>query len=191
MGRMPDRIALRGDAQRNRARILAAAEAVFTEHGASASTEQVARRAGVAIGTVFRHFPTKKDLLEAIMKGLLQRLTERAGELVDRGDPADGLFAFFRHVVAESAAKKSVVDLLSQAGTEIAPARAVAGLRQAVETLLTRAQRAGAVRADLRIAEAMALLSATSEGALRGAWDPDLQDGVLAVVFDGLRPLTR
>src|SRR3982074_1256888 len=59
---------LRADARRNRARILDAAEVVFSEKGASASTEEVASRAGVAIGTVFRHFPTKKDLLRAIMK---------------------------------------------------------------------------------------------------------------------------
>ncbi|HVV20388.1 MAG TPA: helix-turn-helix domain-containing protein, partial [Pseudonocardiaceae bacterium] len=61
---------LRADAQRNRARILNAAESVFAELGASASTEEVAARAGVAIGTVFRHFPTKRDLLAAIMRGL-------------------------------------------------------------------------------------------------------------------------
>ncbi|MEV0721086.1 helix-turn-helix domain-containing protein [Asanoa sp. NPDC050611] len=59
---------MRADAARNRARILAAAEAVFAERGAAASTEDVASRAGVAIGTVFRHFPTKDDLLRAVLK---------------------------------------------------------------------------------------------------------------------------
>jgi len=61
---------MRADAQRNRTRILAAAEEVFADGGPGASTEEVARRAGVAIGTVFRHFPTKADLLSALMKRL-------------------------------------------------------------------------------------------------------------------------
>ncbi|MEE3922403.1 helix-turn-helix domain-containing protein [Micromonospora sp. BRA006-A] len=89
---------LRADARRNRARILDAAEAVFAEFGARASTEEVARRAGVAIGTVFRHFPTKEDLLAALMKRLLAQLADEAG----RHD----LFGFFRHTVAQAAARR-------------------------------------------------------------------------------------
>src|SRR4051812_44194715 len=99
-----ERSPLRADAQRNRARILDAAEAVFDELGPRASTAEVARRAGVAIGTVFRHFPTKDDLLAAILKRLLVHLVERAAQL--------DLFTFFTHLVAQAAAKKTVVDLL-------------------------------------------------------------------------------
>ncbi|WP_406674290.1 helix-turn-helix domain-containing protein [Nonomuraea sp. N2-4H] len=76
---MTDSKPMRADARRNRARILAAAEEVFAERGASASTEEVAARAGVAIGTVFRHFPTKRDLLAAIMKDLRRRLHREGG----------------------------------------------------------------------------------------------------------------
>ncbi|MFD0541611.1 TetR/AcrR family transcriptional regulator [Actinomadura luteofluorescens] len=79
---------MRADARRNRERILEAAEEVFAVAGPDASTEEVARRAGVAIGTVFRHFPTKADLLRALMKRLLQQVTDDAAELVASGDPA-------------------------------------------------------------------------------------------------------
>ena len=93
---------LRADARRNRARILTAAAEVFAERGASASTEEVARRAGVAIGTVFRHFPTKDDLLRAILKDLLGRLSAQVALLGAYGDPASALFEFFAGMVGET-----------------------------------------------------------------------------------------
>jgi AcrR family transcriptional regulator len=179
---------LRADARRNRARILEAAEQVFAEQGASGSTEEVASRAGVAIGTVFRHFPTKDDLLRAIMKDLLQRLTDEVTSLNTDGDPATALFTFFTRMVEQAAAKKTIADLLAQAGTTVRAADPVRALEQGIEGLLTRAQQAGAVRADVRIAEVMALLTSTCQGALSAGWDRDLQRRTLAIVFSGLRP---
>lgn len=181
---------MRADARRNRARILEAAEQVFAEKGVSASTEEVASRAGVAIGTVFRHFPAKEDLLRAIMKGLLERLADEVGSLQADGDPATALFTFFTHVVEQAAAKKSVIELLARAGVEVEAAGPVRALREAVEGLLTRAQRAGGVRGDVQISEVMALLTSTAEGALHSGWAPDLQRRTLAVIFDGLRAVT-
>ncbi|GLY70123.1 TetR/AcrR family transcriptional regulator [Amycolatopsis taiwanensis] len=178
---------VRADAQRNRARILAAAEAVFAEGGPSASTEEVARRAGVAIGTVFRHFPTKKDLLAAIVKELMERLTAEVNSLVEVGDPATAFFEFFTRVVEQAAAKKSVVDLLAQAGVDLDVAKPVNALRQAIGALLAGAQRAGAVRDDVQLAEVMALLTATSQAALRSGWSRKLQHRALAVIYAGLR----
>jgi AcrR family transcriptional regulator len=180
--------ALRADARRNRARILAAAEEVFTEQGASASTEEVARRAGVAIGTVFRHFPAKDDLLRAIMKDLLQRLADEVTALADEGDPSTALFAFFTRMVAQAAAKKTVIDLLARTGTEIQVAQSAQGLRHGIAELLALAQHAGTVRDDIQITEVMALLTSTCQGALQSDWDSDLQRRILAVIFDGLRP---
>jgi len=179
---------LRADARRNRARILAAAEEVFSEQGASASTEEVASRAGVAIGTVFRHFPTKNDLLRAIMKDLLLRLTDEVNTLNTDGDPATALFAFFTRMVEQAAAKKTVVELLTRTGVEVQVAEPVQALRQGIHGLLTRAQQAGAVREDVRTAEVMALLTSTCQGALDAGWDADLQRRTLTIVFNGLRP---
>jgi AcrR family transcriptional regulator len=180
--------ALRADARRNRARILAAAEEVFTEQGASASTEEVARRAGVAIGTVFRHFPAKDDLLRAIMKDLLQRLADEVTALAGEGDPSTALFTFFTQMVTQAAAKKTVIDLLARTGTEIQVMQPVQDLRDGVAELLAQAQRAGTVRDDAQIGEVMALLTSTCQGALQAGWDSDLQHRTLAVIFDGLRP---
>lgn len=179
---MPEGTPLRADAARNRARVLDAAETVFTELGPGASTEEVARRAGVAIGTVFRHFPTKNDLLAAIMKRLLARLAETAGRL---GGP-DGLFTFFTGLVTEAAAKRAVVELLARGGVEIRLPETVRILESAVGDLLGQAQAAGTVSPGVRLPEVMALLVSVSQGALHGGWDAELRDRTLAVVFAGL-----
>lgn len=176
---------MRADARRNRQRILEAAETVFAERGASASTEDVAELAGVAIGTVFRHFPTKPDLLRAILKNLLARLAEDAAALAT-GDGDVALFEFFRRLVDESAAKKTVVDLLADTAPGVEVTDALQQLRDAVGALLVTAQADGAVRADVGLDEVMALLTATSQGALRADWDADLRRRTLAIVFAGL-----
>ncbi|MGC4744345.1 TetR/AcrR family transcriptional regulator [Micromonospora sp. DT201] len=170
---------LRADAQRNRARILDAAEAVFAEFGTRASTEEVARRADVAIGTVFRHFPTKRDLLVAIMKRLLAQLVEEAEE--------HDLFAFFTHAVAQAAAKKTAVDLLGGSGVDVRLSEAVGHLEEAMRRLLEQAQAAGAVADSVRLPEVMALLAGVCQGALHGGWDEQLQARTLAVIFAGLQ----
>lgn len=176
---------MRADAQRNRAKILAAAEEVFAESGADASTEEVARRAGVAIGTVFRHFPTKNDLLAAMMKELAARLAGEAETLAAEGDPETALFTFFAGVVEQAAGKKTVVELL---GVDIEVGRQLHPMRDAIDTLLIRAREVGAVRADVRLDEIIALLAATSHGALHAGWSRDLRERTLSIVFAGLRP---
>ncbi|MBO2453632.1 helix-turn-helix transcriptional regulator [Actinomadura barringtoniae] len=177
----------RADARRNRARILAAAEEVFAERGPSASTEEVAARAGLAIGTIFRHFPTKQALLQAIMKGLLERLTGEAEELAS-ADGAGGLFTFFSRTVEQAAHKKTVVELLAQNGDDLQIAGAVQLLNGGIAKLLSRAQEAGAVRAEVRTDEVVALLAAACQGAVHGGWDLDLRQRTLAVIFNGLAP---
>lgn len=182
---------VRADAKRNRARILDAAEQAFSALGPSASTEEVARRAGVAIGTVFRHFPTKNDLLTAIMKRLLARLVVQVEELARTGDRGTALFTFVTDLVDQAAEKKAVVDLLAQTGVAISVPDAVEHLERAVEGLLASAQAAGTVAGDVRLPEVMALLVAVCQGALHGGWDRDLRERTLAIVFAGLRPEAR
>ncbi len=179
---------LRADARRNRARILKAAEEVFAEKGPSAATEEVAARAGLAIGTLFKHFPTKQDLLRAIMKDLLERLTQEVETLADEEDPATALFTFVSRTVEQAARKKTVVGLLAESGADLRVGDSVGVLGRGIEGLLTRSQQAGAVREDVRLDEVLALLTATCQGALNSGWNPDLQRRTLAIVFDGLRP---
>lgn len=178
---------MRADAQRNRERILQAAHEVFTEGGPQASTEEVARRAGVAIGTVFRHFPTKTDLLTALMKRLLQQITDDATDLVD-GDPNTALFQFFGQLLERTTASRTAVRLLAEEGLDVSITDALASLTDVVDRLLTRGQLAGAIREDVRLDEVMALLDSACQGALRGGWDPNLRDRTLHIIFRGLAP---
>lgn len=179
---------LRADARRNRARILEAAEVVFAERGASGSTEEVARRAGVAVGTVFRHFPTKEALLRALVGDLVARLEREIIALVAGGEAATGLFTFFASMVEQAAARRTVVDLLAASGIDLPVAKPVHALQQPITELLTRAQQAGGVRDEVRVPEVLALLTACCQAALRDGWDDELQARTLAVVFAGLRP---
>ena len=180
---------LRADARRNRARILAAAEEVFAEKGEGASTEEVAARAGVAIGTVFRHFPTKRDLLAAIMKELRARLVDEAAALAAGADPATAFFDFFAFMVERAARVRTVLGLLAAEGMGVRTDEQIRGaLEDVVGELLQGAQRAGAVRPDVRLDQVMAILTAACQGAMHGAWDDDLRRRTLMIVFDGLRP---
>ena len=178
---------LRADARRNRARILAAATEVFDEQGPSASTEEVARRAGVAIGTVFRHFPTKDDLLAAIMKDLQGRLVAEAASLAAEGGPT-GLFTFFADVVEHAAATRTVAHLLAAGGTDVGVDRQLAALGEALDVLLVRARQAGAIRGEVQLDEVIALLTAACQGALAAGWSPDLRHRTVSRLLDGLRP---
>jgi AcrR family transcriptional regulator len=179
----------RADALRNRAKVLAAAEAVFAERGSSASTEEIARRAGVGIGTVFRHFPTKESLLEAVLNGLLGRLAEEADALTAAQDPGAAFFTFFTQVIAQATTKNAVSAALEEAGIDTRSTTRQTGqeLKTALETLLVRAQQALAVRADIGLAEVMVLLAATSRAAEHHGGDHAVRSKTLEIVFDGLR----
>ncbi|GAA2317548.1 TetR/AcrR family transcriptional regulator [Nonomuraea roseoviolacea subsp. roseoviolacea] len=179
---------LRADARRNRARILAAAEEVFAERGPAASTQEVADRAGVAIGTIFRHFPTKRDLLAAIMKELRQRLIDKAEALLADGPPGTAFFDYFTFLVESSARVGTVAGLLADEGTAIQPGEQIAAFTQTFGTLLDAAREAGTVRPDVRLDEVMALVSAATQGALAGSWPDDLRRRTLALLLDALRP---
>jgi AcrR family transcriptional regulator len=177
---------LRADAQRNRAKVLAAAEEVFAVQGTSASTEEVARKAGVGIGTVFRHFPTKESLLEAVLVALLERLAAEAEDLRAAGDPGAAFFGSGSRAGAQAGAKQAGTEALAEAGIDAraATGRAGPGLKAALGALLERAQEAGDVRADVGPGEVMALLAGMSYAAGRAGG----RDEVLRIAFDGLRP---
>jgi AcrR family transcriptional regulator len=189
----PDPRPLRADARRNRARVLDAAEAVFAAKGTGASTEEVARRAGVGIGTVFRHFPTKEALLEAIVAARLRRHAEEADALAAAEDPGAALFGFLTRAVDQSATKLAFADALAAAGVDVERALAESGrdLRRSLGGLLERAQRAGAVRDDVGVDELIALLVGASRAARHAGQDPGVRARTVAVAFDGLRPARR
>ena len=178
---------LRADARRNRERLLEVAEAVFTAKGTGASTEEIAREAGVGIGTVFRHFPTKEALLVAVYSRLLQRLGEAAQEMTARDDAGAAFYEFIVLVIGRSPAKNAFADALTEAGVEVphTDADGHSLLGGTLETLMLRAQRAGAVRQDIGVPELRALLVGLSR-ALEQVQDQPARDRVIAVFFDGL-----
>ena len=140
--------AVRRDAQSNRARILQVAEEVFGRGGEAASTEEVARLAGVGIATVFRHFPTKAALLEAVLLERFGRLKARADALASADDAGEAFFAYFRHMVEDSATKITIGEALIGTGAlsegdESPIDRAAADLRDALGVLLARPEGRG------------------------------------------------
>lgn len=182
---------MRADAQRNRARILAAAEQVFAAAGPSASTEDLAELAGVAIGTVFRHFPTKAALIEAVFVSRLQEITAYAREMAAAEDVGAGFFAFFTEAVRQSTVKHAFTDAIdsgdeAMAAVWAAIATAGADLRDAVGELLVKAQQTAAVRPDIATPELIGLMIGTARTLEHVGPDTESQQRILAVLRDGL-----
>jgi AcrR family transcriptional regulator len=181
-------IPLRADARQNRGRILDAAEEVFARGGEGASTEDVARIAGVGIATVFRHFPTKAALLEEVLVRRFTRLRDRAAALAGAEDPGAAFAELFRHVVADAPGKIAIGDAIDAAGGSGDRAREVAAqYREHIAMLLRRAQAAGAIRADVGPEEVHALFVAASRSAVLVQLDAQARDRLVGVVLDGLR----
>jgi AcrR family transcriptional regulator len=181
---------MRADARDNRARILDAADEVFGTGGAAASTDEVARRAGVGIGTVFRHFPTKQDLLRAVLTARLEGLRDRARDLSGSAEPGRAFLDFFGEVVDGAAEKLTIAEALLDTGDDAAgaPARAGQELRQAFGGLLERAQAAGAVRDDVALPEVYALMVGVSRATANVPLDDAVKQRMVALALDGLRP---
>jgi AcrR family transcriptional regulator len=171
---------LRADARRNRTKVLAAAQEAFAQDGMSVPLDEIARRAGVGAGTVYRHFPSKEALFEAVVADRVHRLLIHARDLAGAPDPAAAFFDYLAMLAGEVAVKRDLADALS------APPQAVDQLREALETLLSNAQQAGAVRPDITVTELLALLKGTAI-ALVNAGPAITIDTVFAVIADGLR----
>jgi AcrR family transcriptional regulator len=179
---------VRADARDNRGKILAAANEVFGAGGETASTEDVAARAGVGIATVFRHFPTKQDLLHAVLTARLEALRDRARELAAEADPGAAFRTFFTETVTTAPTKLAIAEALMDTGPLPEPPTRVADeVKEAFAALLERAQAAGAIRADVGWPEVWALMIGASRAETIGP-DPAVRDRAIALIFDGLRP---
>src|SRR6202011_1946607 len=141
----------RSDSVRNRERVLEAAKAVFSAGGPDASLEAVAKRAGVGIGTLYRHFPTREALFEAVYRREVEQLSELAEQLKSAAAPVDALRRWLRSNVELVATKKGMIAALAlavQSPSELY-AHSFDRLTKAVGTLLHRAVAAGEIRADI------------------------------------------
>jgi AcrR family transcriptional regulator len=141
----------RADAVRNRERVLEAAKTVFSAGGPDASLEAVAKRAGVGIGTLYRHFPTREALFEAVYRREVEQLGELAERLKSAAAPVDALRRWLRANVELVATKKGMISALALAvqGSSELYAYSFDRLTKAIGTLLDRAVAAGEIRADI------------------------------------------
>jgi len=180
---------LRADARRNRDRLLEAARTAFAAEGLSVPLDEIARRAGVGPGTLYRHFPAKEALFEAVLHDRIQRLADEARALRSAPDAGAALLGFIDRLIAEAALKRDLVDALASVGTDLNAGLAETGaqLRSEIHHLLVRAQRGGAIRDDIGIADLMAILAGMLFALQRRSGDQADPRRAVAVLRDGLR----
>jgi AcrR family transcriptional regulator len=183
---------LRADARRNRAAILVAAEAAFGTEGPDAPMDEIARRAGVGVGTLYRHFPTKEALLAAIVGAHFEPLVAEAREAMRADDPGAAFFSLVHRFASEVTVFRALADSFRTAGVDVharlhATKSAVSEeLMEATEAVLVRAQEAGQVRRDVSVADITAMVGALYQ-AEAIAQDPALFLRCVDLVCDALR----
>jgi AcrR family transcriptional regulator len=178
---------VRADAARNRARVLDVAYETFATDGLSVPIDEIARRAGVGAGTVYRHFPTKEALFQAVIEDRMRRLIDDGYALLESDGPGEAIFAFLRSMVLQwGAADRGLVDALAGLGIDIESAvpEAEAAFLAVLGELLRAAQDAGTVRQDIGVREVKAILVGCQA---MEAYNSTLAERVTDVVIDGLR----
>ena len=185
---VPEEKRLRADARRNREKVLEAARSVFSEHGRDAQMDDVARRAGVGVGTVYRHFPTKEALIEALMVDSFQTIAAAAEAALEIEDPWDAFSSVLwrgAEIMAADRALSEVFASIPGAMEQAMPT--VEGLTGSVEILMERARDAGVLRSDAVLDDIPMIMcgigSATKkEHRCAAPWRRHLM-----IVLDGLR----
>lgn len=180
---------LRADAARNRQLLLDAAAMIFAEHGMQASVAQIARQAGIAKGTVFRHFPTKDDLVAAIVCDQLDYLSAAGTALSDAADPTAALLEFMTSVVELQTRDRSLCQAAVGIFQDNQEIQACADrLTKITEILTERARLQGGIRGDVTGQDVILLLRGVYQAAAPlSDRQPTLWRRFLAVVFEGLR----
>jgi AcrR family transcriptional regulator len=181
---------LRRDAERNRQRILEAATEVFNERGLDVSLDEIARHAGVGVGTVYRRFRNKEELVEALFMSRLDQVAAIADQAFEAPDPWSGLVSFMERMAEIMAGDLGLRQILMFAtyGRDLV---AVARERNAplVERLVERAQAAGQLRSDLRQTDIVFIVFVLTEAAqLAQAASPGIWRRYLALILDGMQP---
>jgi AcrR family transcriptional regulator len=174
----------RADARRNYEKLVAAARAVFTENGTGAPLEEVAEHAGVGIGTLYRHFPTRQALLEAVYLGEVEAMA-RAAEDLSALPPWEALSQWLHQYVGFAATKRALNEALLEAAPDSDVLLACrTALTRAGTALVERAQDAGVVRADTSFADIGRMVAGI---AMVPTADPGQKERLLDLALDGLR----
>jgi AcrR family transcriptional regulator len=179
----------RADARRNYEQLVAAAAEAFAERGADdVSLEEIARRAGVGIGTLYRHFPVRQALLEAVYKDQVDGLEVLAGKLMTSESPGDALAEWLRAFAAFGRTKRSLSTALVAAlgkDSELLSQCSMV-LRGCTEGLLSRAKDAGVVRADVQSADLVRLTHGLILATDAAGGDPGQADRMLSLLMGGV-----
>jgi AcrR family transcriptional regulator len=175
----------RADARRNYEKVLTAARDAFAEGGESTSLEEIARRAEVGIGTLYRHFPNRQALLEAVYVGEVEEVCRSASELAD-AEPWEALNGWFESLIGYLATKRALAsELLNYMDHDSSLFQSCrTSLFAAGEPLLKRAQDAGVVRPDVTIADVIQMMAGIGKIPTS---DPAQLDHILRIALDGLR----
>ena len=174
---------MRADARRNYERLLAVAAESFSENGADASLDDIAKRAEVGPGTLYRHFPTRQDLVEAVMDQWMESVLAEAEPLLESPDPAEALSVWLRRLVSHVAVFRGLAAALLPTGSQKESPGKV--LHRTAEQLVTRAQRSGQIRDDVTVTEVLTLVGGITWACGSGKQvDPDR---LVDLVMDGLR----
>jgi AcrR family transcriptional regulator len=177
----------RADARRNYDRLIEAARSTFTRQGTEVALEEIARAAGVGIGTLYRHFPSRQALLEGVYREEVEALCDSADELAEL--PADEALAIWlRRFVSYGATKRALAtELMNTLGRESDLfVSCHDAIRSVADPLLSRAQQDGAIRADVESTDVLRLVGGIAINAA-GVDDGAMADRLLGVVLDGLR----
>jgi AcrR family transcriptional regulator len=179
---------LRADARRNREAVIAAAKRLFADEGLDAQIPDVAKAAKVGVGTVYRHFPTKEDLIAALAAERFERLAEKAREGIAADDPWEGLCEFIRFSAQIQADDRGLCEVMGSRPEVMADSAYAVGLDELCDRLVKRAQRSGDLRKDLdwedipMIACSLGRITPAEQGPAVGRW-PRLVE----ILIDGLR----
>jgi AcrR family transcriptional regulator len=179
---------LRADARRNREAVISAAKRLFADEGLDAQMPDVAKAAKVGVGTVYRHFPTKEDLIAALAGDRFERLAEKAREGIEAEDPWEGLCDFIRYSAQIQADDRGLCEVMGSRPEVMEGAAYAVGLDRLCEKLVKRAQRSGDLRKDLdwqdipMVACSLGRITPAEHGPAVGRW-PRLVE----IVIDGLR----
>jgi AcrR family transcriptional regulator len=182
---------MRADARRNCERLLTAAEVAFADHGTAASLEEIARNAGVGIGTLYRHFPTREQLIQAVLSDRLDQLCALAERLLESACPAEALATWARAYIQAANTYRGLPGSIVEAGGDnggVPPGPICLRLIEAGGNLLVRAQLVGKARRDVDARDLFTLLSSVAVAAAHVPPDSGRLDRLLAVIAAGLAP---
>lgn len=177
----------RRNSSANRELLLDAARDLVAEHGTDASLREIARRAGVGIGTLYRHFPTREALLEALLNANFDNLRARADGLLDSPAPGDALLTWLGELAAGAATYQGLPESIMNAlaDEESLLHASCAKMKSRVGELLVRAQEAGSIRSDVTVSDVVALVLGLAWAAERAGEGSDLAARLLSTASQG------